>query len=411
VKIAVAKETRDGEARVALVPELVGKLTGLGYDVVVEPGAGRHALLSDEEYAEAGATLDDAAFDGADVVVSVQPLAAEQIRRLARGTTTVSFLPTTTEQQTVVELRDAGVSAHAVELIPRISRAQSMDALSSQALVSGYRSAIVAAGMLRRFLPLNMTAAGTVQPADVVVLGAGVAGLQAIATTKRLGAVVRAYDVRAAAAEEIRSMGAKAIELDLETLEGAGGYAREMTEDRAARQRELLTPYVAAADALITTAAVPGRTAPMLVTREMVEQMKPGSVVVDLASESGGNVEGSVAGEVVRIGNAQVWGGRNVPSQMPGPASKLYSQNVVNLVTLMTAKAEDGTASFAPDYDDEIVAGSCVTRDGAIVHEPTREAIEGPAEPEPAQDVDGMTTENLATDEQPDLPYDQEADQ
>jgi NAD(P) transhydrogenase subunit alpha len=292
-----------------------------------------------------------------------------------------------------------------------------MDALSSQALVSGYRCAIVAAGMLRRFLPLNMTAAGTVQPADVVVLGAGVAGLQAIATTKRLGAVVRAYDVRAAAAEEIRSMGAKAIELDLETLEGAGGYAREMTEDRAARQRELLTPYIKAADALITTAAVPGRTAPMLVTREMVEEMKPGSVVVDLASESGGNVEGSVPGEIVRVGNAQVWGGRNVPSQMPGPASKLYAQNIVNLVTLMTAKAEDGTASFAPDYDDEIVSGSCVTRDGAIRHEPTREAIAGPATPtaEPADDVaddDGMSPEGPPTaGGQPDLPYDQEADQ
>jgi H+-translocating NAD(P) transhydrogenase subunit alpha len=431
MRLAVAKETREGEARVAMVPELVGKLTGLGYDVAVEPGAGRHALLADEEYAEAGATVDAAAFDGADVVVSVQPLAAEQIRRLARGTTTISFLPTTTEQQSVVELRDAGISAHAVELIPRISRAQSMDALSSQALVSGYRCAIVAAGMLRRFLPLNMTAAGTIQAADVVVLGAGVAGLQAIATAKRLGAVVRAYDVRAAAAEEIRSMGAKAIELDLETLEGAGGYAREMTEDRAARQRELLTPYIAAADALITTAAVPGRAAPMLVTREMVEQMKPGSVVVDLASESGGNVEGSVAGEVVRIGNAQVWGGRNVPSQMPGPASKLYAQNVVNLVTLMTATAEDGTTSFAPDHDDEIVAGSCVTRDGAIVHAPTREAIEGPAEPhspagedapvepeppvEPAPPVEPVETTAApppaATDEQLDLPYDQEADQ
>src|SRR3954454_14155115 len=387
MRIAVAKETRDGEARVALVPELVGKLTGLGYDVAVEPGAGRPALLADEEYAEAGATVDAAAFDGADVVVSVPPLGAEQNRRLSRGTTTISFLPTTTEQQTVVELRDAGISAHAVELIPRISRAQSMDGLSSQALVSGYRCAIVAAGMLRRFLPLNMTAAGTVQAADVVVLGAGVAGLQAIATTKRLGAVVRAYDVRAAAAEEIRSMGAKAIELELESLEGAGGYAREMTEDRAARQRELLTPYIAAADALITTAAVPGRQAPMLVTREMVEQMKPGSVVVDLAAETGGHVEGSVAGEVVRIGNAQVWGGRNVPSQMPGPASKLYAQNILNLVTLMTTKDDDGNGVFAPDFADEIVSGSCVTHDGAIVHAPTREALEGPpaaTPPDPA---------------------------
>ena len=205
-----------------------------------------------------------------------------------------------------------------MELVPRISRAQSMDALSSQALVSGYRCAIVAAGLLRRFFPLNMTAAGTVQPAQVVVLGAGVAGLQAIATAKRLGAVVQAYDVRAAAAEEIRSMGAKSIDLELETLEGSGGYAREMTEDRAARQRELLAPYIADADALITTAAVPGRQAPMLVTAEMVEQMKPGSVVVDLAAESGGNVEGSVAGKVVRIGHAQVWGGDNVPGADAG---------------------------------------------------------------------------------------------
>jgi NAD(P) transhydrogenase subunit alpha len=396
VKIAVAKETRDGEARVAVVPELVAKLTALGYDVAVEPGAGLRALLADEEYAEAGAAVDAAAFEGADLVVSVQPLTAEQIRGLARGTTTISFLPTAQEQATVVELRDAGVTAHAVELIPRISRAQSMDALSSQALVSGYRCAIVAAGMLRRFFPLNMTAAGTVQPAEVVVLGAGVAGLQAIATAKRLGSVVRAYDVRAAAAEEIRSMGAKSIDLDLDTLEGAGGYAREMTEDRAARQRELLTPYIAAADALITTAAVPGRTAPMLVTREMVEQMKPGSVVVDLAAESGGNVEGSVAGEVVRIGNAQVWGGRNVPSQMPGPASRLYAQNVVNLVTLMTGKDDDGVGVFSPDYADEILSGSCVTQDGRIVHDNTREAIEGPAPSEPDPETE---------------PYDQEADQ
>ena len=244
--------------------------------------------------------------------------------RLRQGTSTISFLPTGQVPDVVTALRDAGVTSYAMELVPRISRAQSMDALSSQALVAGYRCAIVAAGLLRRFFPLNMTAAGTVQPAEVVVLGAGVAGLQAIATAKRLGAVVRAYDVRAAAAEEIRSMGAKSIDLELETLEGSGGYAREMTEDRAARQRELLAPYIANADALITTAAVPGRTAPVLVTREMVEQMKPGSVVVDLAAESGGNVEGSVAGQIVQVGHAQVWGGRNVPgadARDPRPGS------------------------------------------------------------------------------------------
>jgi len=375
VKIAVAKETRDGETRVAMVPELVTKLTSLGYVVAVEPDAGAGALIADEEYAAAGAVVEPDALASADVVVSVQPLPVESIRRLRKGATTISFLPGGQVPDIVADLRDCGITSHAMELVPRISRAQSMDALSSQALVAGYRCAIVAAGLLRRFFPRNMTAAGTVPPAEVVVLGAGVAGLQAIATAKRLGAVVKAYDVRAAAAEEIRSMGAQSIDLELETLEGAGGYAREMTEDRAARQRDALAPYIANADALITTAAVPGRQAPLLVTAEMVERMKPGSVVIDLAAESGGNVEGSVAGDVVKIGHAQVWGGANVPSQMPGPASKLYAQNIVNIVTLMTST--DGEGVFAPDFDDEIVASSCVTRDGEILHEPTREIVEG----------------------------------
>jgi H+-translocating NAD(P) transhydrogenase subunit alpha len=372
VRIAVVKETLSGEARVAMVPELVAKLTTLGYDVSVEPDAGLGAQYVDAAYVAAGAEVGDAALAGADLVLSVQPLTSQQLRRLAAGTATLSFLPLAESTSAVAERRDLQLTSFAMELVPRISRAQSMDALSSQSLVSGYRCAIVAAQRLRRFFPLNMTAAGTIAPAEVVVLGAGVAGLQAIATTKRLGAVVKAYDVRAASAEEIRSVGAVAIELDLETLEGSGGYAREMTEDRAARQRDLLTPYIAAADALITTAAVPGRRAPMLVTAQMVEQMKPGSVVVDLAAETGGNVEGSVAGSAVMIGGATVWGGLNVPSQMPGPASKLYAQNLVNIVTLMTG--DDG---FAPDYEDEIVAGTCVTHAGRITHEPTRRALEG----------------------------------
>jgi NAD(P) transhydrogenase subunit alpha len=402
VKIAVVRETREGETRVAMVPELVGKLTGLGYEVLVEPGAGSRAECDDESYAEAGAVLTDDLLTEADVVLSVNPLPSYRTKPLRDGTATFSFLPVNQSHDLVVNLRDRGLTSFAMELVPRISRAQSMDALSSQALVSGYRCAIVAAGLLRRFFPLNMTAAGTVQPANVVVLGAGVAGLQAIATAKRLGAVVLAYDVRAAAAEEIRSMGAKAIDLELETLEGAGGYAREMTEDRADRQRELLAPYIANADALITTAAVPGRTAPMLVTHAMVEQMRPGSVVVDLAAESGGNVEGSVPGKVVRIGHAQVWGGENVPAQMPGPASRLYAQNLVNLLTLMTVEGD-----LAPDFDDEVVAGSCVTHDGRILHEPTREAIEGPAEeppPPPEPEPEPSTTPD------PELPFDQEAD-
>ncbi len=369
--VAIVKETLEGEARVAMVPELVSKLTRLGFDVTIGSGAGQQAQYSDELYAEAGASIDGAGLEQVDLVLSVQPLTTAQIRSLRPGCATMSFFPSTHELSSVVERADRQITSFAMELIPRISRAQSMDALSSQALVAGYRCALVAAGMLRRFFPLNMTAAGTIPPAEVVVLGAGVAGLQAIATSRRLGAVVKAYDVRAAAAEEIRSMGAIAIELDLDSLDGAGGYAREMTEERAQRQRELLTPYIAAADALITTAAVPGRTAPKLVTRAMVEAMSPGSVVVDLAAESGGNVEGSIPGSVVQMGNVQVWGAFNVPSQLPGPASKLYAQNLVNLITLMTA---DGL--FAPDFGDEVVAGCCVTHQGDVVHDATRRAME-----------------------------------
>lgn len=370
----VPRETRDGETRVALVPELVARLVALGHEVVVEPGAGRGAQVVDEEYVDAGAALDDDPLPAADLVVSVQPLEPGAVRRLREGATTVSFLPVGADSPylgVVADLRDVGATSFAMELVPRISRAQSMDALSSQSLVSGYRCAIVAAGLLRRFFPLNMTAAGTVPPAEVVVLGAGVAGLQAIATAKRLGAVVRAYDVRPASAEEIASMGAKPIDLDLEALDGEGGYAREMTEARALRQRELLAPYVAAADALITTAAVPGRRAPLLVTTEMVAAMKSGSVVVDLAAESGGNVEGALPGEVVRVGGAQVWGGANVPAQMPGPASRLYAQNVVSLIDLLTHES-----ALHLDLDDEIVDAACVTHAGEVRHAPTRAALE-----------------------------------
>jgi NAD(P) transhydrogenase subunit alpha len=387
VKIAVVRESRT-ETRVALVPEAVAKLVKAGHEVTVESGAGERADFADAEYTEAGATVGDSGLGTADVVVSVNPLESSRVGLLRRGAATISFLPTGQSLELVAALRHARLTSFALELVPRISRAQSMDALSSQALVAGYRGAIVAAGLMRRFFPQNMTAAGTIQPAQVVVLGAGVAGLQAIATSRRLGAVVKAYDVRAAAAEEIRSMGAKAIDLELETLEGSGGYAREMTEDRAEKQRELLTPYITDADVLITTAAVPGRQAPMLVTRAMVETMKPGSVVVDLAAESGGNVEGSSPGEVVQIGNAHVWGGQNVAGQMPGPASSLLAQNIVNLLTLTAG--EDG--AWAPDFEDEIIAGACVTHDGEVRHEPTREALDqhGPnqeksAEPEPPQ--------------------------
>jgi NAD(P) transhydrogenase subunit alpha len=370
VKIAIAAETRTDERRVALVPGLVSRLTGAGYEVAVEPGAGAAAHHSDDDYRAAGAEVTPAAAEDAAALLGVQPPTDKQIDTLPRDAVVISFLPAAQELPLVTRLRDANLSAFAMELVPRTSRAQSMDALSSQALVAGYRCALVAAERLPRFFPLLMTAAGTVAPAKVLVLGAGVAGLQAIATARRLGAVVRAYDVRAAAAEEVRSVGAEFVELDLPPLEGAGGYAREMTEDRAARQLELLAPYVADADALITTAAVPGRSAPLLVTSEMVAAMRPGSVVVDLAAEQGGNVEGAVPGEEVTIGGANVWGGRNVPSQMPAQASQLYASNVVNLLLHMTS---DG--KLTPDLDDDIVSGSCVTHDGNIHHAPTRELL------------------------------------
>ena len=369
MRIAVARESEPGEARVALVPELLGKLRAVGYDIAVEPGAGRLALVPDEAYAAAGAAVTQDALTGADVVVSVQPLPEAAVPILRAGAATISFFPAGSRARDLDLRRARSLTTFGMEYVPRISRAQSMDALSSQSLVAGYRAAIVAAGRLRQFFPLSMTAAGTVPPAQVVVLGAGVAGLQAIATCRRLGAVVKGYDVRAAAAEEIRSLGAQAIELDLPTLEGAGGYAREMSEERAARQRDLLAPYIAAADVVITTAAVPGRRAPLLVSANMVAAMKPGSVVVDLAAESGGNVEGSEPGGVVQVGGVQVWGGSNVPSQMPAPASRLYAQNIVQVILLMT---RDGM--FAPNFDDEIVAAMCLTHAGELRGQAVRQA-------------------------------------
>ena len=371
--VAIPTEIRPGERRVALTPDLVPKLTAMGVEVIVQRGAGTSANATDEAYEAVGATLVEGSVLGrGDIVITVNSLTVAQLGELKPKALVLSFLAPLSSLDQVAAARDAGITWLSMELIPRISRAQSMDALSSQALVAGYRCALVAAERLPKFFPLLMTAAGTVKPAQVVVLGAGVAGLQAIATARRLGAVVQAYDVRAAAADEIRSMGAKFIDLDLDSLEGSGGYAREMTEDRSARQRELLTPYIAGADALITTAAIPGRPAPLLVTREMVEQMQPGSIVVDLAAESGGNVEGSVPGEEVTIGGATVWGGRNVPSQMPVAASRLYSSNTVTLLGLIV---QDGAIDI--DFEDEIIDGSCITHDGSVRFEPARSALEG----------------------------------
>ncbi|WP_426564048.1 Re/Si-specific NAD(P)(+) transhydrogenase subunit alpha [Angustibacter sp. McL0619] len=373
MRIAVPAETRPGERRVAAVPDTVAPLVQAGHVVVVQSGAGAQALSDDESYRAVGAqVVDGDVLAGADVVLHVRPLLPADIARLKPGAVTVGFLSPSAEPDGVRALRDAQVTAFSVELVPRISRAQSMDALTSQALVGGYRCALEAAMRLPRFFPLFMTAAGTVPPARVLVLGAGVAGLQAIATAKRLGAVVEAYDVRPASADEVRSMGATFVQLDLESIEGAGGYAREMGEDRAARQRELLAPFVARSDALITTAAVPGRPAPLLVTREMVAAMKPGSVVVDLAAESGGNVEGSIAGEAIQVGRVIQVGMADAASAMPVDASRLYAKNLTNLLALMVS----GDGELVVDLDDEVLAGACVTHAGDVLHEPTRLLLE-----------------------------------
>jgi NAD(P) transhydrogenase subunit alpha len=365
--VAVPKEIRDGEKRVALVPDIINKLTRLGLEVAIESGAGNSAQASDDAYRAAGAqVVAGDVLKSADVVLSVTALTPAQIATLKKGAITISFLSVVNQRESIDAAVAAGVTAFSLELVPRISRAQSMDALTSQALCAGYRASLVGAELSPRFFPMLMTAAGTVTPAQVLVLGAGVAGLQAIATARRLGAVVSAYDVRPSSADEVKSMGATFIELELESLEGAGGYAREMTEERAAKQRELLTPYIAKSHVVITTAAVPGRTAPRLMTAAMVDAMEEGTVIVDLAAETGGNVEGSKPGEIVTTSKGvRIWGGKDVPSQLPFHASSLYSRNVVNLLTLLTKPASEGVeVSLDLNFEDEIIDGSAVTHAG-----------------------------------------------
>ncbi len=365
--VAVPKEIRDGEKRVALVPDIISKLTRLGLEVAIESGAGIAAQASDDAYRAAGArVVAGDVLKSADVVLSVTALTPAQIATLKKGAITISFLSVANQRESIDAAVAAGVTAFSLELVPRISRAQSMDALTSQALCAGYRASLVGAELSPRFFPMLMTAAGTVTPAQVLILGAGVAGLQAIATARRLGAVVSAYDVRPSSADEVKSMGATFIELELESLEGAGGYAREMTEERAAKQRELLTPYIAKSHVVITTAAVPGRTAPRLMTAAMVDAMEEGTVIVDLAAETGGNVEGSKPGQIVVTSKGvRIWGGKDVPSQLPFHASSLYSRNVVNLLTLMTKPASEGVeVALDLNFDDEIIDGSAVTHAG-----------------------------------------------
>jgi len=374
--LGVAKENIAGEQRVAQTPETVAALSALGFEVHVEKGAGAGAGYPDPDYEEAGAKLVKAVdLAKIDALAHVRPLPPTMIGKLKKGAITVGLCSPASEAEGVKAHAKKGTTSFALELVPRISRAQSMDALTSQALVAGYRCVLEGAMRLPRFFPLYMTAAGTVPPATVLVLGAGVAGLQAIATAKRLGAKVQAYDVRSASADEVRSMGGTFIELDLDTqADGQGGYAKELSEDRVKRQQELLTPYVTAADVIITTAAIPGRPAPRLITAEMMADMKNGSVIIDLAAETGGNVEGSVAGKDTAIkvssGAVTLVGMKDVPSTMAFDASRLYAKNIQNLIQLMTVEG-----AIAPDFDDEVVAGACLTHDGEIRHEPTREAL------------------------------------
>ncbi len=373
MRVGVPRETAAGEKRVALVPEVVRKLTGQEHEVVVEAGAGQAALIPDGLFEEAGARIAADAGDvwSADVVVKVAPPSGEEIGRLSSDSVLIGFLQPLTAPDTARALADAGATAFALEAVPRISRAQSMDALSSQSNVAGYRAALLGAQLLGRFYPMLMTAAGTIRPAKVLVLGAGVAGLQAIATAKRLGAAVTGYDVRSAVAEQVQSLGATFLELEAgRGAEGEGGYARELTdEEKAAQQREL-TDAITGFDVVITTALVPGRPAPKLVTADAVERMKPGAVVVDLAGEAGGNCELSEPGETVVRHDVTIAAPLNVPSTMAEHASQLYARNILALLELVTG--EDNALSL--DFDDEIVAGACVTRGGEIVHEGAKKA-------------------------------------
>jgi NAD(P) transhydrogenase subunit alpha len=365
MRIGVPKETAAGEHRVALVPEVVGKLEARGLDVLVQSGAGADALVPDSAFADAGAQVSENANEvwSSDVVLTIAPPDPERIRSLGRGSILIGFLAPLSSPQTTKALADVGATAFAMEAIPRISRAQSMDALSSQANVGGYKAALLGAEEMGRFYPMLMTAAGTIPPAKVLVLGVGVAGLQALATAKRLGARTTGYDVRPEVAEQVRSLGAMWLDLGLEAS-GEGGYARELTDEERERQSQALDEAIAGFDVVITTALVPGRRAPILVTAGAVENMKPGSVIVDLAGEAGGNCELSEPGQTVVRHDVKIVSPLNLPASMPEHSSQLFARNVLALLELLIG--DDGKLDL--DFDDEIVAGACVVRDGEIVN-------------------------------------------
>jgi H+-translocating NAD(P) transhydrogenase subunit alpha len=376
MRIGVPKETAAGEHRVALVPEVVSKLQAKGLDVLVQSGAGEGALLSDEQFTEAGATISTDAGEiwRSDIVVTVAPPDPETIRGLGQGSLLIGFLAPLTAPQTTKALSDAGATAFAMEAIPRISRAQAMDALSSQANVGGYKAVLLASEEIGRFFPMLMTAAGTIPPAKVLVLGVGVAGLQALATAKRLGARTTGYDVRPEVAEQVESLGAQWLDLGLEAS-GEGGYARELTDEERAKQQQALTDAIKGFDVVITTALVPGRPAPKLVTAEAIEGMKPGSVIVDLAGEAGGNAELTKPGETTIVHDVKIVSPLNLPASMAEHSSQLFARNVLALLELFVG--EEG--ALALDWEDEIVKGACVVKDGQIVNDGAKAAVEAAA--------------------------------
>jgi NAD(P) transhydrogenase subunit alpha len=353
VKVGVPKETAQGERRVALVPELVSKLEGI--DVVIEQGAGEAASFMDDAFTEAGAAIGDPW--AADLIAKVRKPSPDEVGKLRDGQVLIGFLQPLTDQEGIERLASRGVTAFAMESIPRITRAQSMDALSSQATVSGYKAVVLAADRLPRFLPMLVTAAGTVVPAKVLVIGAGVAGLQAIATARRLGAVVSGFDVRPVVKEQVESLGAKFLELGVVGEETEGGYARELSEEEQRRQQEELEARIGDFDVVVTTALIPGRPAPKLIPQSAIESMRPGSVIVDLAAEAGGNADLTKADEEVTHNGVTILGPTNLPSSMPYHASQLYARNVTALVNHL---APEGALQL--DFEDEITAGACVTR-------------------------------------------------
>jgi NAD(P) transhydrogenase subunit alpha len=372
VTIGALREGTPLETRVSIVPEVAGKLSQSGARILIERGAGTRAQFPDSAYKDVTwADSGDAVLEQSDVVLTVQPLTVDQIQRLKSGAVVIGFMQPHARHAEVKALQARGITSFGMELIPRISRAQSMDALSSQAAIAGYKAVLIAADNLQKFMPMLTTAAGTIRPSQVLIIGAGVAGLQAIATARRLGAVVEAYDVRSATKEQVKSLGAKFVDTGV-SADGTGGYARELTDEEKSKQQEVLDSRIAAADAVVTTASVPGRPAPKIISRSAVERMRPGSVVVDIAAEQGGNCELTRVGEIVEHQGVKIIGPINLPSDLAYNASEMYARNLLNFLKPALDKGE-----LKIDWNDEVFAKSCLTHGGEIKHEPTAKALAG----------------------------------